>query len=671
MEWTLKHAGTTQSLQEWGFENCVITDKGWVPSTFQFTHSGAAFDAAPIFGKDDEITLYLDGVKKFVGFITQIPARIGGGEQQSYLAENLLGDLARRVMGQVWRHLFGGSMGDGINARAVLFDGLNVSSSLQSIVEAAAAAGVSVQMGTAENLTISPRKIDVKSATFLEALRAACIYSKDVVPQVDYLTDPPTLNFIRRGDAIAHDLPVIDAAESFDISPNYDQQISGVYLVYETSGTLDGKPRLSLNYDVYPPGTLPTGRRVLFNVESLQGAMQPSAAPAAQTTVQEITVATVDEEDIEWWKLRVPYLRSASEGSILTDITVKDEEGADDTVAKELRSGVIYPWMGGTTKTVVLTAVFNGLIEGQPVLNQKITITLVSTTLGSGEYQNTVYPSPDLTDLEATPAETPPVGLAEHLYGALSVLHWSGSRVLIEEECPANIRAGDVANFPGTDNEAWNDLRAHIQAVEMNLDMGTTRIEFGRPEYLSPADFLDLIRESRKLTDGNSSSLKNSGGSSGSTVTSEGPNWTPNTSVILGKPEEVHPWKLSRVGLTGNLFRLQGGTYMGTPIEAETVDIGSTRPLHVYISAGWRVTTWADRIAATVLRTTSPATIASSTAATSTTMAIPSGTTTVKHLLATVAAGDFISQWENTNLAPVWKPSSGLDGSALLDHYRV
>lgn len=659
--WTLQHGETTQTLAEWGFENCILTDKGWAPGTFQFTHSGAAFDAAPVFGKDAVITLRLDDVIKFKGFITQTPAHTGASEDKSYVAENLLGDMARRVYGQVWQNLSGGEIGGGISSKGVLFDNdgaaQQVSLCLEAIVNAAASAGVDVQFGSAVNLAVSPRKIDVKSMTFVEVLRAACVYSPDVVPQVDYSEDPPKLHFIRRGDAFAHELPVIGAADDFSIAPHYDQQIEGVYLVYETRGTSAGKSYLSLSYDVYPPGTSATGRRVLFAVQTLQGA---SLAIAQQQT-QSIVCATVTEDDLEWWKTRVPYLRDASEGSVISDITVTDEDGTEVTVAKELRSGVVYPWMGGTTKVVFIRCIFNGLINGSLVLNQYITIRMVSTTLGTGDYENTVPATGG-----STPDELPPAGVALHMYSALNPLQWSGTRTLIAQECAANIRAGDVANFPGTANAAWATARAQIQEVESNIDSGTTRIAFGRPEYLAPTDYTELLRDQRKLREGNSSGTKNTGEAGDSTtVTSDGPTWAADTSVQLGVPEEVHPFKITRIGLTGNLYRVEAGTYSGVAIPAQTVDIGAPRPLYVYIGADWTVTTWADKFGASAALTGTPA-LASSTDPIDTIVTIPAGVSTAKHLIGIIAAGDVVSQLERANLLPTWKDNGTQTGSVTL-----
>lgn len=662
MAYTLEYDGVVKTLAEWGLSGCTLSEKGWAPSSFQFVHVGAAFDAAPIFPKDAVIKLRLDGSLKFVGFITQIPAHASGDDESCmYVAENLLGDMDRRVYGQTWRSLSGGSLTTGASAAAVLFaDGggsQSVALTLAAVVNRAAAAGVSVQMGTAANLTISPRKIDVRCMTYLEVLRAACVYSPDVIPQVDYATDPPTLHFIRRADATAHDLPVTDAADDFAIEPLYDQQCSGVYLVYERTGNLDGLNYLSLSNDIYPPGTASDARRVLFAVQQLQGA----SLPYSQVTTQTIETANIDEEDIEWWKTRVPYLADANDEATITDVTVTDENGDDATAHKELRSGVIYEWMGGTTQVVTIKGIFNGMIAGSPVLNQVITIRLVNTTLASGDYSTTAGATP----APSAPPEFPPVGVAQHLYEALNPLQWRGTRTLIERECSANIRAGDVANFTGTTREDWAAARAQVQQVVSKLDIGETVITFGRPEYLAPQDYVELMRNQRKLMGGNSSGMQNTGQSSSGALTNAGPTWSADTSVTLGAPETLFPWKITKVGRTGNIFRVEGGLYDGVAVAAQTVDIGAPRPRYIYIKANWTVTVWSGKFAASVARSGPPSFASSETPIASDTV-IPAGTNELKTLIGVIASGDGISQFQRENLVFGFRDNGSFTGEAAV-----
>lgn len=664
MPWTLTHDGTTQTLAEWGILNARLQLNGWTPGTFTFDRDGADFDSDAVFDLDDTITLKLDGVIQFTGFISQTPAHAEGSDEgRSYEAQDALGDMNRRVYGQTWQRLDAGVITDGVNARAVLFDDdgdtQSVALTIQAVIAAAVAAGVSIQFGTAANLTVSPRKVDVKSLTMLEVLRACCVFSPDVVPQMDYTTTPPTISFIRRADATAHSLPVIDAADGFEIRPLQEQQIEGVYLVYESRGTLDGESYLKLNYDVYPAETLQTDPRVLFATMKLQGASNNNNPQ--QKTTQDITTRAIDTEDLDWWELHFPALAGRNEAATLTEVTIMDDTGSTTTANKELLKGVIYPWMGGTTEEITITGLFNGVINGQVVLNQLLSVKLVSTTLSTGTFTNRTGAAAN----EDTPDEAVPYGLAQFLYDSLNPVQWQGRRKLTEAEITTTVKPGDVLNFTGTDQTAWSTARAQVQTVEIDIDRAQTTLIFGRAEVLGPQDFIELIHLWRTLMDGNSSGQKATGAQDGTTLAQDGPTWTPRTSATAGPLAEVYPFKITRVGTTGNLFRVEAGTYDGVALAAVTVDIGATRPRYVYVQAEWTVTAWQSRFAASIARTGAPS-IASSTTSTDTTVELPEGVTTAKTLIGIIDASNVVSQFASDNILPVWKDDGSLGAVAAL-----
>lgn len=605
MSWKLQHGETNQTLAEWGLSRALVSLRSFTASTLSFEHA-SNFDATPLFAYGDTLTLRdPDNVVRFIGRVRQLPASTGGtNESRRYVVEDVLGDLSRRVFGQTWSHLEGGVVTDAISARIVLFDdggaSQTVQQTVQAIVAAAAAAGVSVQMGAADDLTISPRKVDVKGMSFLECLKAACVYSPDVCTQVDYSTSPPTLHFIRRANATAHNLPVLQTADEFEVKPLYDQSIEGVYLVYERRGTLDGKDYLSLVYDIYPPGTSQTGERVLFQTLPLQGA---SGGHLQQNQTQEIQTRTIDEEDLDWWAKLLPHLADRNEAATLTDITVTDANGDTTITRKELRSGVIQPWMGGTTEVITITALFNGLIAGQAVINSKLSVQCVSTSLGSGTYSNRTSSS----DTEAVPDEPTPEGIAQSYYEALNPIPYSGHWKRAANEVESlSILPGDVVNFTGTADESLETANAQVQAVSWDVDQGTVMLEFGRPDYLAPQDFIQLLHEQRKLAEGNHGGQRNSGELGGEQITQQGPSFSPNASASAGPSAPTHPFKITRIGTTGNLFRIEAGTYNGQAISADTVDIGAARPYAILIKPEYTMVKWgAIQVYSATLRTDS------------------------------------------------------------------
>ena len=667
MPWTLQHGATTQSLSLWGLSGAVVTLRSFSPSTLSF-QCAAEFDGAALFDYGDTLTLRdPDNVVQFIGRVRQLPASAGGGaEAFRYVAEDCLGDLSRRVFGQTWQNLSAGVVGDGISARVVLFDdggaSQTVQQTVQAIVAAAVAAGVSVQMGDADGLTISPRKVDVKGVSFLECLKAACVYSPDVSTQVDYTTTPPTLHFIRRADATAHSLPVLDSAESFEITPLYDQRIEGVYLAYEKRGTLDGVDYLSLDFDIYPVETVQTGERVLFQTLALQGA---SGGHLQQTQTQDIVTRSIDQTELDWWEKLLPHLVDRNEAAALSEITVKDSAGDTTSAHKELLSGVVQPWMAGTTELITITALFNGLINGEAVINQKLTVQCVSTTLATNTYTNLTSSA----GTAAVPDEDTPVGIAESYYNALHPLPWQGRWHRIASEVPhLTIKPGDVINFTGTENADLSTAAAQVQQVSWDIHQGTVSLEFGRPDYLAPQDFIQLLHEQRKLAEGNKGGQRNSGELGGEKITQQGPSFSPNTSASAGPSIAVHPFKITKIGTTGHTFRVEAGTFDGQPIASQTVSIGTTRPYGILIKPEYTLTKWgAQHVYSAALRTDEDhvPVLTGSTSELASVITLDDGTE-ARCIIAKVLAGDVVEQYATGNVTSQVGDSGRLAGTATV-----
>lgn len=671
MRWTLQYGATTQSLALWDLSGAMVTLRSFAPSTLSL-QCAADFDGAALFDYGDTLTLRdADNVVRFIGRVRQLPASAGGGaESFQYVAEDCLGDLSRRVFGQTWQHLDSGVVDDGISARVVLFDdggaAQSVQQTVQAIVAAAVAAGVSVQMGDADNLTISPRRVDAKGMTFLECLKAACVYSPDVSTQVDYTTTPPTLHFIRRADATAHSLPVLDTAESFEITPLYDQRIEGVYLAYERRGTLDGKDYLSLVYDIYPEGTTQTGERVLFQTLPLQGA---SGGHLQQTQTQAIVTRTIDETNLDWWEKLLPHLVGRNEAAALSDITVKDSAGDTTSAHKELLSGVIQPWMPGSTELITISALFNGLIYGEAVLNQRLTVQCVSTTLATGTFTNLTSSA----GTDAVPDEATPTGIAASYYNALHPLPWQGHWQRIASEVPyLTIKPGDVVNFTGTDNADLASAAAQVQQVEWQLDAGQIKLEFGRPDYLAPQDFIQLLHEQRKQAEGNKSGQRESGELGGEQITQEGPSFSPNTSASAGPSITTHPFKVTLIGTEGDSFRVEAGMFDGFSFAAQTIDVGGTRPIYLRIAARYILsiseTEYMYLAALDISEGNAP--VFEATAAAVDVTAVDNTGDGARCLVAGIAAGNVISQYAMKNITSELDDSTNEDGSAVVAFNR-
>lgn len=100
--------------------------------------------------------------------------------------------------------------------------------------------------------------------------------------------------------------------------------------------------------------------------------------------------------------------------------------------------------------------------------------------------------------------ETAPVGLAQTLHEAVSVLHYEGRFRLSEEECQGGIAPGNVLNL-SNGITAWATMRAVVQSVSFNLDAGATEIVFGPPQHLGLQDYINLLIGNRNRNAGSGS----------------------------------------------------------------------------------------------------------------------------------------------------------------------
>ncbi len=177
----------------------------------------------------------------------------------------------------------------------------------------------------------------------------------------------------------------------------------------------------------------------------------------------------------------------------------------DTTLPRYLIAGEIAPWMedasGGELKwqRQDLSALFNmdfydsnaqptyGVIH--KVRNSHLPVKLIATNAPAGVSEFSMQ-----TDLAE--GETIPVGLAQYLYGILSVLGYAGSFKRIQSECDGLIRVGHRLNITGGD-PAWATMNALVQSTEEDIDRGETTITFGLAPGLSLGRILELMRNAR------------------------------------------------------------------------------------------------------------------------------------------------------------------------------
>ncbi len=651
-DWTLTHDATTQSLEAWGLENVVVTRHSFAPGTLQMSLV-ADFDAPALFAYGDRVTLRgPDDVVRFTGRIRQRPARIGGSEEgRDYIAEDVLGDLARRTFTQSWR-VWGGEALIAIPLPSlVLFRDIDagavtIAAQLTAVITAAAAAGIEVQMGSSAGMTANPQAVDAAPMTYLDALRICARFAPDLCTQVNHATEPPTINFVRRVNATERSLAIIDTADAFTCDALEDQRITGVHISYNRALNVSGLSLRETIVDKHPAETTGAEENSLVVVHELRGASPPTNV----TQTQELETVDIEPDSFDWWELVWPELVGRNEAATLTDDDIEGPGG----VTKQITNGAQPAWIGSAA-TVLVTATFNGIINGRVYVGKKLIARVNASTLASGTYQTIK------NGTQYDPGETTPTGFASLLYGALNPLQFVGTHKRATAELDWTIDVGDALNFTGTDDASLTTARASVQSVARRIDSAEQTISFGPSPAYSFNDLIDLMRAQRVHSSARAE--ERAGEGTGTSVEVEGAGMGPGCSLVPTPDPETHPFKVGHVG--GNTFRIEGGSYNGVPIAAETTDIGADRPRYVYIAVQWTVAAWQDRFAASVERTGAPA-FASSTSPVSTDVVLPPGATTAKHLLAVINAGNTITQTVTTNLLPQWRDNGSLAGEAAL-----
>ena len=674
MPWTLQHASTTQPLATWGLSNCVLTLRSFEPSTLAFDLAGN-FDASSPFAYADLVTLRDPGdVVRFIGRVRQLPQEAQGTQEaRKYVVEDVLGDLARRPMQQQWQTWDGEELAETTSDALVLFmsgSGVarTIAQTLGDIVAYAASTGIGVQMGSAANMGVSPRPLDAKGITILEALREVSRFTPDLMTRVDYSTTPPTLHFSRRVDAAARTVAVLDDADAFSATPLHDQQVGSVVCRYEISSVILGQAVVEQVTDAAPEEADGTEENALVVHAQLTGP-QGLLAQGITTQSQELETVAIDEDSFTWWERLWPELAERNEAATLTETSLSDEISSP----RMILNGAQPAWTGAAA-TVTVQALFNGIIGGQVYLNKKLIARVNASTLASNTFTLVNTPAPTTAD----PGETVPVGLAALLYSALSPLQWRGRHASTLAEPTFDVMPGDKVSFSGTDTAALGTAAASVQSVEINIDRGTREIVFGPAPFLPFSDIIDLLKSFRNQPDG--SRIRDRIGSPGANTSVQGAGMGPAASLVPTETAEVHPFKVTRIGTTGNVFRVEGGLVDGVAVEAQTVDIGSTRPLYVQIWPKYDVSidnsefVWAVNILSGYDEEEPPNNLgpvfASSTTVSDDVTLITAAGDEARCVIAVVGEGNIITQHAHGHIVTTASDDGSLTGKALLSFDR-
>lgn len=581
---TLQHASTTQSLEAWGMSNPVLTFESLAASTLAVTLAGP-HDAVSGIDEGESITLREGGVIRFIGKLRDDPGTANGpNEARTLVFEDVFGDLARRTVLQGWPAWTGSAVETVQRPIAVLFGDtegqLSISAQLTAIITAAAAAGISVQMGASGGITAAPQAQDVRSMSYLEVLKACCKYAPDVTTWVDYTTSPVTVNFVRRASGAERTLAVVNGADDFKFQPLYSQRVSAVVLSYTKTVEVPSGDILDASYqDKYPAEATGNEENALVIHKKLAGTRIGGAAAAPtprMTQAQYIETVSINPESFSFWERLWPDIADRN-----SEATLEDGEVSESGL-RMILNGAQPEWTG-EAQTITVTVIFNGIIRGVTHVGRRLTARVNASTLSTGTYYRAGSTGgPPASTAEPALGEWVPSGIAQSLYNALSVLQWKVSHSRVDATTDWSIKTSDVVDFTGTDHAGLASANAQVQRVIHNLHSGNRTVECGPGAVLRFDDLMELMSMLRTVQEG-TQLAEQAAVAPAASMSVLGAGMGPGSSLVMDEPPATHPFMVRHV--SGNLYRVEAGQFDGHLIEAETVNVGAGRPVCIRVNA--------------------------------------------------------------------------------------
>lgn len=299
-----------------------------------------------------------------------------------------------------------------------------------------------------------------------------------------------------------------------------------VVIRYLQENETNGTPSITVTPDVFPAGATGLEYGALVNTMRLAGeSTSYQKVPVRVSPIQAIPEAEGDDSDqCNWWRNHVNWLSQFSatrlnlvDGS--ADGWVNDGQNDDagrpvdadiDDYPNELIRGALADWMGviharlsftaqftyvypdtADDESIAATKIFGGSSDGtDSETGDQAPVTVTVCIIGTNAVTKTYAQLSGYTQ-----AEPVPLGLAEHLYSALSNLQFQGSYQTVAQEV-SQWRLGLRLNLNGGRSE-WASMNALLQEIEDDLDEGRTRLKFGAAGHLTLQDLMERLRANR------------------------------------------------------------------------------------------------------------------------------------------------------------------------------
>lgn len=510
--WTLKYNGTEKTFAEWGIRNVRKNVQSLDIDTVTFEQPVASAYEDPLFAEGAIVEIFTDTTDEedgekarwFYGRAEDAAPILNGqtavlrytisgpwwwlatmGFRQSWKVRNSAGELET----QYSSYCLLGSRADGVGTQQSIAD------QIAEAVNYAISQDAPLAFDGTGLPTVFPPIRDAWNMPVAEVIRRMVEWTPDIASEFDYSTDPyPTLRMRRREDQEAVTLDVSEAVSEIDIKARNDLKVPGVIIYYIRTDTANGSIYTVINEDKFPAEVTGREPKALLAAINLEGASITYAEA-------EIVCEAIEPLSVAWWKRHDAHLHSTRITNLQlsnASYTNEDGEAVTDPLPREL-FGTWAPWMGGNVQTINVRVLASWVEEADSaadgaarpqvleVKERPLVCSIVSTNLTSGVKRS---------NGSGVSGEAQPIGLAEALYKAASVLHYDVRITLKEAQCAGRVSMGNVLNVTGG-REAWQTMRAQVQSVTEDVDSGLTTIIAGPPRHLGPDDYIELLRATR------------------------------------------------------------------------------------------------------------------------------------------------------------------------------
>jgi hypothetical protein len=518
--WTIDYNGTEKSLEQWGLCAMRRRDAAQTVDQVSFRADRARADAYAVFPYGAWLSIYRNrtlsngvysgGNRWFYGLVVKTPR--SGTAQSESLSYQLVGPwhyFERNIFEQDWL-MWNGTANVNIKNSHIflnvkLVDGaLEYATTSEQIAEAvnhAIALGAPVQLGTLPTGITVPVD-EVREIAIAEVIRKQLRWHPDAVPWFDYSTTPPTFHIAQRTALPAASFTIATRPLSeFTVDRRDDLVVPAVCLKYEILSESDGEQHLSVLTDYWPTNATGNQLNTFKSTIDLRGFSSNSVSAAIET-------AAIDLANIAWWQSHVAHLVSTN--TRISNLKLISNSGRALPAAdypRELTRGQMADWMGYTAAKEKVTAVVEYTSEdletgGKHTVRQNLSANIIATDAPAGAHTYSTLAT--FTDGDPVPS-----GIAKALYDALSAVQYSGAIKLGEVEVDTAMRAlgltdrnglGLVVNLTGGSDAGaeWATMRAMVQQMDQDVDLGETVLTFGPPTHLGIRDLIALLQVTRR-----------------------------------------------------------------------------------------------------------------------------------------------------------------------------